>query len=241
VLLGRRQALLDAKAAAIGGRGIACDVGDPDSVDAALDAAVTAHGPARILINAAADGRLAPLLKPDGTAFPRSSFGEIVATNLLGPMYLTQGFAARLVREPSLADEQRGVVVQISSLAGSDGTIGAAYAASKGGLNALTLSVARELAPWGIRVMTIAPGAIDTEMLREHATPEVYATIARDEVFPRRLGRPEECAATALHICENDYLNGSIIRLDGGVRRNALRPVIDAGTLTAGERPRREG
>ncbi|HLY55219.1 MAG TPA: SDR family NAD(P)-dependent oxidoreductase [Stellaceae bacterium] len=235
-VLGRRAAVVRRKAREIGGLGLACDVSDPERVSQVLAEAEAAHGVARILVNAAGDGRLAPLLMTDGTAFPRHVFGEVIATNLLGVIYATQAFAERLVAaDPLPADEdgedRRGIVINVSSLAGSDGPIGAAYAASKGGVNALTLSLAREFAGWGIRVMTIAPGSVDTEMLRDGLTPDAEAMIAGGYVFPRRMGRPEEFASLAVHLCENDYMNGSIVRFDGGVRRNALRPIVDPKML----------
>jgi NAD(P)-dependent dehydrogenase (short-subunit alcohol dehydrogenase family) len=120
--------------------------------------------------------------------------------------------------EPVTASGERGVIVSTASVAAFDGQIGqAAYAASKGGVAALTLPVARDLAPNGIRVMTIAPGIFETPMLS--ALPaEVQESLGRQVPFPSRLGRPDEYAALVVHICENEMLNGETIRLDGAIR-----------------------
>jgi NAD(P)-dependent dehydrogenase (short-subunit alcohol dehydrogenase family) len=224
-VLGRRKDVVTRAAGEFGGLGLSCDVSDYDSVTTAVDAAEAAHGTARILINCAADGRTAPLLHADGGAYSPDIIREVIGTNLLGLLYMTQTFAARLINAPELLEGERGVVINVSSSAGSDGAIGAAYSASKGGVNALGLSLAREFSPWGIRVMTVAPGGTDTDRLREHATPEFYEAMKQQYVFPKRLGKPSEFADLAVHICENGFLNGSLIRFDGGIRRNDLRPI----------------
>lgn len=231
-LLGRRMDIVKDKAEEIGGLGIACDISSRDQVDAALAEAEQAHGPARILINSAADTRLATLLLQDGSPFPFAEIENIIQTTLLGTMYVTQHFAARLTSLPPLEDGERGVVVDVSSSAGTDGAVGVAYTAAKAGVNALALSLAREFAGWGIRVMTIAPGGSDTELFRNNATAEISEKIASGFVFPQRLGRPQEFGALVAHVCENSFLNGSLIRFDGAVRRNDILPILDPQTLT---------
>lgn len=217
-ILGRRAERVRAKAEEIGALGLPCDVADPDAVDAALAAAESANGPARILIHAAADGYMRTLLEPDGRPAPTEAIRRIIETNVLGTIFANRAFAARLVRAAPLASGLRGVIVNVSSIGAADGVVGAIYPASKGCVDALGLSLARELGPWGIRVCTISPGAIDTEMFRGGAVEGTYAVVRSQVPAPARPGRPEEFAALALHLCENDYLNGINVRLDGGMR-----------------------
>lgn len=147
-----------------------------------------------------------------------ASFQRVIAINLVGTFNVVRLVAAEMARgEPNAAGE-RGVIVNTASVAAYDGQIGqAAYAASKGGIAALTLPLARDLARYGIRVMTIAPGIFDTPMLA--GLPEAARESLGQQVpFPPRLGRPEEFAALARHIFENELLNGEVIRLDGAIR-----------------------
>jgi NAD(P)-dependent dehydrogenase (short-subunit alcohol dehydrogenase family) len=142
-------------------------------------------------------------------------------TNLLGPVVAVQNMAAALKQaEPLDPDGQRGLVVNISSIAASDGAHGApAYTASKAGLDALTLALARELQDIGIRVVTIAVGPMLTELATTHQVrPEVKEAMRRSFVHPRRPGRPADLASLVLHVCANDHLNGCILRLDGALR-----------------------
>lgn len=222
-VLARREETVRAKAAEIGGIGLSCDISDARSVAQAFDEAERLHGPARICINAAAYCTMAPLLQPDGTAFPSQVLADIVQTNLTGTMFVGQAFATRLARTEAPADGNRGVLINVSSISGADGMVGAAYVGSKAGVDALSLCLARELAGWGIRVMTISPGGINTEMLRHNADDDLETYISRMFLHPLRLGRPDEFAALAMHIVENDFLNGSVIRLDGGVHMPFLR------------------
>ncbi|MEQ1882879.1 MAG: SDR family NAD(P)-dependent oxidoreductase [Burkholderiales bacterium] len=217
-ILARRREQVEAKAREIGALGLACDIANPDEVAAAFEAAEAAHGTARICINCAADGRPATILYPDGRPFPAHIFGEVIGTNLLGTMYVAQAFASRLVKATELEGVGRGVLINVSSNSAEDGMVGAAYVSSKAGVDALTLSLAREFSPWGIRVMTIVPGAVDTEMMRAAAGPESYEYMEKGYVYPRRMGKPGEFAGLAVHIIENDFLNGTRIRLDGGLR-----------------------
>jgi NAD(P)-dependent dehydrogenase (short-subunit alcohol dehydrogenase family) len=129
-----------------------------------------------------------------------------------------RAFAGRLARESTLEGGLRGVIINVSSIGALDGVVGAVYAASKGGVEALGLSLARELGPRRIRVVTIAPGGIDTEMFRSGAVDGTYEAMRTMVPSLGRVGRPDEFAGLVVHICENDYLNGCTIRLDGGMR-----------------------
>jgi NAD(P)-dependent dehydrogenase (short-subunit alcohol dehydrogenase family) len=145
-------------------------------------------------------------------------FTKTVEINLVGTFNVIRFAAVRLAENELGEDGERGVIINTASVAAYDGQIGqAAYAASKGGVVALTLPVARELASSGIRVVTIAPGIFETPMLA--ALPEdARASLGKQVPFPPRLGRPEEYAALAKHIVENQMLNGEVIRLDGAIR-----------------------
>jgi NAD(P)-dependent dehydrogenase (short-subunit alcohol dehydrogenase family) len=217
-ILGRRAEVVKQKAATIGALGIACDISDADSVDAALEKAEGAHGIARILVNSAAIGALYPLLNEDGSPAPLDKIRAQNQTNVMGTLIMDRAVASRLTVTELMADGMRGVIINVSSIAAADGRSSTSYAASKGAVDGIALSFARELDPWGIRVCTIAPGSIQTEMFMDGATPERFAMVAQSTPGLRRVGKPEEIAALALHICENDYLNGVYIRLDGGRR-----------------------
>jgi NAD(P)-dependent dehydrogenase (short-subunit alcohol dehydrogenase family) len=146
-------------------------------------------------------------------------FARVVQVNLIGTFNVIRLAADAIApAEPLGADGERGVIVNTASVAAFDGQIGqAAYAASKGGVVALTLPLARELARFGIRVMTIAPGIFDTPMLAELPEPARHS-LEQQVPFPQRLGHPAEFAALARHIMENEMLNGEVIRLDGAIR-----------------------
>ena len=193
------------------------DVTSPDDVTAALDAAqALADGPPRILVNCAGIGNAARTAGKDGP-FPLDAFTRVIQVNLIGTFNAIRLTAFRMSRVPE-EDGERGVIVNTASVAAFDGQIGqAAYSASKGGIVALTLPIAREFARIGVRVMTIAPGTFDTPLLA--ALPEAArVSLAQQVPFPSRLGRPEEYAALVRHIFENEMLNGEVIRLDGAIR-----------------------
>jgi NAD(P)-dependent dehydrogenase (short-subunit alcohol dehydrogenase family) len=208
----------EAVAAEIGAVFCEVDVTRDESVAAGFAAARAANGQERILVNCAGIAPAARTLSRNG---PHSTalFEKVVLVNLGGTFRcLTQAAAGMAGLEPVTASGERGVIVSTASVAAFDGQIGqAAYAASKGGVAALTLPVARDLSPNGIRVMTIAPGIFETPMLA--ALPaDVQESLGRQVPFPSRLGRPEEYAALVAHICENEMLNGETIRLDGAIR-----------------------
>jgi len=146
------------------------------------------------------------------------SFARAVSINLIGTFNMLRLAAEAIVKEPADENGERGVIINTASIAAFDGQIGqAAYAASKGGVAALTLPVARELARSGVRVVTIAPGIFETPMMAG-LPQEVQDALGQSVPFPPRLGRPAEYAALVTHICENTMLNGEVIRLDGALR-----------------------
>jgi len=223
-LFGRRQAVVDAAAAETGGVGISCDVADPESLTGAVEKARDAHGPARIVINSAADGRLLPMLDPTGAPLPLERFQEIINTNLVGPFNLIRHTCSAMTGLEPLADGIRGVVINVSSLASTDGAQGAVgYGASKGGIDAMTLSLARELSFFGIRVNTIACGPFDTPMAEREIPPEFREMMVQMIPLPNRVGRPAEFGKLARHVIENDFINGCIIRIDGATRAPYMR------------------
>ncbi|MFQ5565659.1 MAG: SDR family oxidoreductase [Paracoccaceae bacterium] len=211
----------EAVAAETGARFIETDVTSDDSVAAALAGAAEAHGTARIAINCAG---IAPAMKTAGPkgAHDMEVFERVVAINLFGTMRV-MALAAQAMREaaPIDGDGCRGVIVNTASVAAFEGQVGqAAYASSKGGVAALTLPAARDLARDGIRVCAIAPGIFATPML-EGLPQEVQDSLAAQVPFPGRLGCPGEFAELACFIAETGYMNGEVIRLDGAIRMGA--------------------
>jgi len=204
-------------ARATGGLAVVCDVADEASASAAVAKADAAHGPARVLVNCAGVGTPVRVVGKDGEPADLSDFEKVIRVNLIGTFNMIRLAAAGMGRlEP--IDGERGVIVSTASVAAYEGQIGqAAYSASKGGVVAMTLPIARELARIGIRVNAIAPGIFMTPMLaglREDFQTSLAASIP----FPARLGAPVEYAALALHIIENGYINGETIRIDGALR-----------------------
>jgi NAD(P)-dependent dehydrogenase (short-subunit alcohol dehydrogenase family) len=193
------------------------DVTDEGDVADALNLANRHFGHVHGLVNCAG---VAPGEKVLGEKGPHAleSFTRAVSINLVGTFNMLRMVADVMAKEAPDADGERGIIINTASIAAFDGQIGqAAYAASKGGVAALTLPVARELARHGIRVVTIAPGIFETPMMA--GMPEqVRDALGASVPFPPRLGRPEEYAALVKHICENTMLNGEVIRLDGALR-----------------------
>jgi len=225
---GARVALLDqdvdaarVQAKAIGGLALACDVTDAAQALHAVAAARAEHGAAAILVNCAG---VAPAQRVLGREGPMrlEDFERVIQVNLVGSFNLLRLAAADMAaREPEGDSGERGVIVNTASVSAFEGQIGqAAYSASKAGVAGMTLPIARELAQFGVRVMTIAPGLMSTPML--HGMPQaVQESLAAQVPFPSRLGRPEEYAALVAHILENTMLNGEVIRLDGAIRMQA--------------------
>jgi NAD(P)-dependent dehydrogenase (short-subunit alcohol dehydrogenase family) len=205
-------------AAEIGGLGLGCDITSSDSVIAALAAAREVHGAARILMNIAGIGTAKRLIGKDGTPMPLDDFRKVIEVNLVGTFNVTRLFAAEVVKLEPMTDGERGVIVNTASVAAFDGQVGQeAYAASKGGVVALTLPLARDLAQFGVRVCTIAPGLFLTPLMAE-LPQAVQDSLAASIPFPKRLGKPEEFAQLCAAIVENMALNGEVIRLDGALR-----------------------
>jgi NAD(P)-dependent dehydrogenase (short-subunit alcohol dehydrogenase family) len=222
--LGAKVALLDingdaVKAAAekIGGVGIACDVTSADNMAAAIAEARAKNGPARILVSCAGIGPAQRIVGRDGPQ-PLDDFARVISINLIGTFNAMRLAAADMQPLDPLDDGERGVIISTASVAAYDGQIGqAAYSASKGGVVAMTLPAAREFAQFGIRVMTIAPGIFSTPMMAG-MPQQVQDSLAASIPFPKVLGKPEQYADLALHIVQNHYLNGEVIRLDGAIR-----------------------
>ena len=221
---GAKVALLDVNldaardmAGKIGGIGIRCDVTGADDAVKALAEAKAKHGPARILVNCAGVGPAKRMVGRDGP-MPLADFEKVIAINLVGTFNMMRLAAADMQSLEPLADGERGVIVSTASVAAYEGQIGqTAYAASKGGVAALTIPAARELSQFGIRVMAIAPGIFGTPMLR--ALPQAAQdSLGASVPFPKRLGEPREFAELAVTIVRSTYLNGEVIRIDGALR-----------------------
>lgn len=208
-----------ALAAKIGARArfVPTDVTKEEDVRKAVSAAVEAFGGIQGAINCAGVG-VAERVLTKGGPHNLDLFAKVIAINLTGTFNVIRLAAERMAQGPEGESGERGVIINTASVAAFDGQIGqAAYSASKGGVVAMTLPIARELARSGIRVVTIAPGIFDTPMLA--ALPEpARISLGQQVPFPARLGRPAEYAALARHIVENQMLNGEVIRLDGAIR-----------------------
>jgi 3-hydroxyacyl-CoA dehydrogenase/3-hydroxy-2-methylbutyryl-CoA dehydrogenase len=194
------------------------DITDPTAVEAAVDAIVARFGRLDLCVNCAGVCPAARLVSRAGELFPLEVFRRAVDINLVGTFDVVRHAARHMTRNKAGADGERGVIILTASIAGSEGQVGqAAYAASKGGVISLTLPLARDLASWGIRVMTISPGSMDTAMLAGMGE-QVRDTLRDTAVFPRRPGRADEFAHLVQAIAENRYLNGEVIRLDASTR-----------------------
>ncbi len=230
--LGARVAVLDVNlaqadkvAAAINaahgeGRAVACpcDITDTDSLQAAIDQAAAALGPARMLMSIAGIGAAKRVIAKDGSPAPLDDFVRVINVNLIGTYNVARLFAAACAKLAPMEDGERGVMVFTASVAAFDGQVGQqAYSASKSGVVGMTLPMARDLAQYGIRVCTIAPGLFATPLMKTLPEP-VQASLAASIPFPARLGKPEEFAQLASHIVTNGHLNGEVIRLDGALR-----------------------
>ncbi|MCF1505272.1 SDR family NAD(P)-dependent oxidoreductase [Afifella sp. H1R] len=208
----------------IGGTFVPVDVTDAASVEAGVEKARAAHGVERILVNCAGIALGRKTLGTDRKtgelkAHDMASFRKVVEVNLIGTyQMIAQSVPEMSQLQPITADGCRGVIVMTSSVAATDGQIGqAAYAASKGGVLGMTLPVARDLTEYGIRVCAIQPGVFETPMVS--GMPEkVRESLAAGVPFPKRLGQAHEYAHVVKFICENDYMNGESIRLDGAIR-----------------------
>jgi NAD(P)-dependent dehydrogenase (short-subunit alcohol dehydrogenase family) len=217
MIVDRDEARGQALAGEVGGAFARADVTDAAQVEAAV-AAAAQLGTLRIAVSCAGVGFASRTLDRTGKPHDLDAFKMVVGVNLIGTFNVLRLAAAAIAKADPLEHGERGVIINTASVAAFDGQIGQiAYAASKGGVAAMTLPAARDLAPAGIRVVTIAPGIFDTPMLG--TLPEDRrAALATDVVFPRRLGDPAEYGALVAAIVETGYLNGETIRLDGGIR-----------------------
>ena len=223
--LGAKVAVLDVNldnarrvAADIGGIALLCDVTSPDSVQAAIETAAAAHGTARILMQIAGIGTAKRVIARDGSPAPLEDFAKVVNVNLIGSYNVARLFAAACAKAEPMEDGERGVIVFTASVAAFDGQVGQqAYSASKSGVVGMTLPMARDLAQYGIRVCTVAPGLFAAPLMGTLPEP-VQASLAASIPFPSRLGKPSEFAELACHIVSNGHLNGETIRLDGALR-----------------------
>jgi len=207
-----------AHAEAIGGHFIKVDVADEVSVEAALTEAEGLNGKARILVNCAGIGPPAKVIGREGNALPLADFTKILTINLVGTFNVLSKFAARIHDAETVGGEERGVIINTASVAAFEGQIGqAAYSASKGGVVGMALPIARELARYGIRVVTVAPGLFLTPLM-ESLPQEAQSSLGKQVPFPSRLGKPDEYAMLVEQIVANPMLNGEVIRLDGAIR-----------------------
>lgn len=217
VIVDRDDVRGPALAAELGAVFAKADVTDPAQVEAAV-AQASALGPLRVAVSCAGVGWAARTLDKTGAPHDLELFKTIVGINLIGTFNVLRLAASAMSKTEPLEGGERGVIINTASVAAFDGQIGqVAYAASKAGVAGMTLPAARDLAPAGIRVVTLAPGIFDTPMLG--ALPEdKRAALAKDVVFPKRLGDPAEYGGMVAAIVETGYLNGETIRLDGALR-----------------------
>lgn len=222
---GAKLALLDVNADAaastakkIGGIPLECDVADAGSVERAVAAAREEHGPARFLVNCAGIAPGKRVVGREGP-MPLEDFKRVIDVNLIGTFNVTRVAATDMAGlDPVNESGERGVIICTASIAAFEGQIGqAAYSASKGGVVGMTLPIARELAQFGVRVVTIAPGLMATPMMLGF-TQEVQDSLAAQVPFPKRLGRADEYASLVGHVIDNTMINGTVLRLDGAIR-----------------------
>lgn len=222
--LGARVAICDLNtklaetvAAEIKGTAITCDVAASASAEAAIAQAAKVHGPARVLVNCAGIGVAKRVVGRDGP-MPLADFERVIRINLIGTFNMLRLAGAEMAKLEPQPSGERGVIINTASVAAYDGQIGqSAYSASKGGIVGMTLPIAREFAQFGIRVLTIAPGLFRTPLLAG-LPQEAQDSLAAAVPFPHRLGDPDEFAALAMHMIDNPYLNGEVVRLDASLR-----------------------
>jgi NAD(P)-dependent dehydrogenase (short-subunit alcohol dehydrogenase family) len=193
------------------------DVTSSEDVQAALETA-SKLGPVRVAVSCAGVGWARRTLERDGTPHDLEVFRTVIGVNLVGTFNVLRLAASVMARNEPNQDGERGVIVNTASVAAFDGQIGQiAYAASKAGVAGMTLPAARDLAPVGVRVLTIAPGIFETPMLGQ-LPEEARQALLKNVVFPKRLGQPSDYAALVAHMVENAYLNGETVRIDASLR-----------------------
>lgn len=202
-------------------KGYLLDVTQADAIEQLAESVGEEYGSIDAVINCAG---VAPAQRMVGRQGPMNlnDFERVISINLVGTFNVMRAFSAQMMQQDGDHSEgQRGVIINTASVAAFEGQVGqAAYSASKGGVVAMTLPLARELAPWGIRVMTIAPGVMQTPMV-EMMPDKVQESFMAQAVYPKRLGKSSEFAQLVVHIINNTFLNGEVIRLDGAVRLSA--------------------
>jgi 3-hydroxyacyl-CoA dehydrogenase/3-hydroxy-2-methylbutyryl-CoA dehydrogenase len=199
-------------------RFLACDVRSPEDVAGSVDRCVEEWGKIDILVNAAGIAPAQRVVGRDGDLFDLDLFKFVIEVNLIGTFDVTRNVAGAMTRNLPAESGERGVIVNVASIAAFEGQIGqTAYAASKAGIVGMTLPLARDLGALGIRVMTVAPGIMDTPLLAT-APDELKHSLAGLQVFPQRLGTAEDFAHLVQAIVENPMLNGEVIRLDAAAR-----------------------
>lgn len=220
-ILDRQKSAAEAIAKSVDGIAIECDVSDEGQLQSAIQTVVKQYGAIHVALSCAGIAPAARIVGRDGP-MPMDEFQRVIQVNLIGTFQLLRSVAAVMMQQdPVNQDGERGVIINTASVAAYEGQIGqAAYSASKGGVLSLTLPAAREFGSKGIRVMTIAPGVMDTPMMAG-ISPEYAQKLAESVTFPARLGEANEYAKLVQSIIENAYLNGSVIRLDGGLRMAA--------------------
>jgi NAD(P)-dependent dehydrogenase (short-subunit alcohol dehydrogenase family) len=202
----------------IGGSFLPTDVTAPAQVREAVETAAAAMGGIHLCLNAAGIAPAHRVVARSGDLFPLELYEAVIRVNLIGTFDVTRHVAKAMTDNTPNDDGERGVIVNIASIAATEGQVGqAAYSASKGGVAAMTLPLARDLASYGIRVNTIAPGIMETPMIAG-MTDDTRESLSKIHVFPKRLGRPAEFAALAIHLFENALINGETVRLDAGAR-----------------------
>lgn len=218
LVLDLQEDLGKALAESIDGAFVSADVTSEEDVRSAVEVA-SEMGPVRGLVNCAGIGSSARTVDRNGTPHELSPFQKVVSINLIGTFNCIRLLASVIARQDPLdAVGGRGAIVNTASVAAFDGQIGqAAYSASKGGIVGMTLPVARDLSSVGIRVNTVAPGIIDTPLLASLPEP-ARESLAYQVLFPKRLGRPDEFAELARFLLVHDYMNGEVVRMDGGIR-----------------------
>ena len=195
-----------------------CDVTQPAMVEAAVAAAVAAFDRIDVLVSCAGISIGARVVGRQGALHSLDLFRKHVDVNLVGMFDVIRNAAGVMAKNKPGDDGERGLIVNIASIAGYEGQVGqAAYGSSKGGVIALTLPLARDLGQLGIRVMCVCPGTMDTPMLAS-LSREFIDKLAEENVFPKRVGRPSDVASLVIHLMENTYFNGEVIRLDAGLR-----------------------
>ena len=217
-ILDHDQSAAEQLAQEIQGLALGCDVTNADQVTQAFTQVEQKFGTPRIVINCAGicPGKL--IVNKDQTAMPLEDFSRVINVNLIGTFNVLRVAAASMSKLSLINEEERGVIINTASIAAYEGQIGQiAYSASKGGVVSMTLPAARELARYGIRVVTIAPGLVETPMLQGLPT-EVQANLAAAIPFPKRFGKTTEFAQLVEQIIANPLLNGTTIRLDGALR-----------------------